>query len=106
MRLLLVTAALVAAPATAFAQPADTLVVQGARSLGDDQRLVGYGDLQLASSAGQRALHSRVDWAISSLCDASHFSVSDPQGSLKCSAQAWNDIAPQLARLSPRLASR
>jgi len=106
MRLLLLTATLLAAPAAAIAEPAGTLIVQGARSLADNQRVVSYGDLQLASADGQRALHSRVDWAIGSLCDSSHFSVSDPQGALKCSAQAWTDVAPQLARLTPRLASR
>ena len=106
MRLLLLTAALVAAPAVAVAQPADTLVVQGARDLADNQRLVSYRDLQLTSLGDQRTLRSRVDWAIASLCDSSHFSVSDPQGSLKCTNQAWSDVAPQLARLTPRFASR
>lgn len=106
MRLLLLTAALFAAPTAALAQPADTLVVHGARELADNQRSVAYGDLVLASADGQRTLRSRVDWAISSLCDSSHFSVSDPQGSLKCSAQAWTDVTPQLARLNPRMASR
>ncbi|URD59862.1 UrcA family protein [Sphingomonas sp. KRR8] len=106
MRLLFLTAALAAAPAAAVAQPADTLVVHGARTLADNQQLVSFGDLKLASLSGQRALRSRVDQAITTLCDSSHFSVTDPQGSLKCANQAWNDIAPQLAALTPRLASR
>ncbi|WP_114229066.1 MULTISPECIES: UrcA family protein [Sphingomonas] len=105
MRLLL-TVALLAVPAAALAQPADTLVVQGTRTLADNQQLVSYADLQLASASGQRELRHRVDGAIASLCDSSHFSISDPQGSLKCSNQAWTDVAPQLARLTPRFASR
>lgn len=106
MRLMLIAVALVAAPAAANAQPADTLVVQGTRTLADNQRLVSFGDLQLASLSGQHELRSRVDWAITTLCDSSHFSVTDPQGSLKCANQAWSDVAPQLARLTPRFASR
>lgn len=106
MRLMLLTAALIAAPAAALAQPSDTLVVQGTRTLADNQRLVSFGDLQLASASGQRELRSRVDWAITSLCDASHFSISEPTASLKCTNQAWADVAPQLARLTPRFASR
>jgi UrcA family protein len=106
MRLLLITAALLTAPAAALAQPAETLVVKGARAIPDQQVLVSYGDLRLASLSGQRALHDRVDWAIAALCDSSHFSISDPQGSLKCSNEAWNEVRPQLAKLTPRFASR
>ena len=93
-------------PASAIAQPADTLVVHGVRALADNQRSVDFGDLQLASLSGQRELRARIDRAITILCDSSHFSVSDPQGSLKCASQAWRDVSPDLARLTPRLASR
>lgn len=107
MRLMLLTAAtLIAPPAIASAQPAEMLVVQGSRTLASNQRVVSFGDLQLASLSGQRTLRARVDAAITTLCDSSHFSVSDPQGSLKCVNQAWRDVAPQLASLTPRFASR
>ena len=103
---MLLTAALLGASAAASAQPADTLIVKGTRGLADNQRLVSYGDLQLASLSDQRALRERVGMAITDLCDPSHFSVTEPQGSLKCASQAWSDVTPQLARLTARMASR
>ena len=102
----LATAIVLGASAAAAADPADTLVVQGASALADNQRLVPFGDLQLASLSGQRALRERVGMAITDLCDPSHFSVTEPQGSLKCASQAWREVTPELARLTPRMASR
>ena len=88
------------------AEPAKTFVVEGSRALGTNQRIVSYADLEVASSSGQKVLRKRVALAIADLCDPSNFSVVEPQGSLKCSAQAWSDVGPVLARISPRLASR
>jgi UrcA family protein len=104
--MLFTAAALLGVSAAASAQPANTLVVQGTRALADNQRLVSYGDLQLASLSDQRALRERVGMAITDLCDPSHFSVAEPHGSLNCASQAWNDVRPQLARLTSRMASR
>jgi UrcA family protein len=103
-----VVAAAIAATAAgvAAAQPANVLVVQGGRALADNQRLVRYGDLQLTSAADRRALRERVALVIADVCDPSHFSVSDPQGSMTCSKQAWTDIQPRISELEARLASR
>ena len=95
-----------AAATPAAAQPADVLVVGGDRTLADNQRLVRYGDLRLASPADRRALHHRVALAIAELCDPTLFSVTEPQGAMTCTAQAWTDLQPHLARLTPRLATR
>lgn len=78
------------------------LIVRAKPALMDNQRIVSFRDLNLRQEAGQRVLRHRVGSAISSLCDSSHFSVTDPAGSLKCSNAAWDDVAPQLAQLSSR----
>lgn len=86
--------------AAATSPGAKDVVVQAHRPVSPDQVLVHYGDLDLKKAAGQRALHKRVNAAITSLCDASHFSAADPTGSLKCSNEAWSSVRPQLASLS------
>jgi UrcA family protein len=105
MRAILAAAALLLAAGTAQAEPG-TLTVTGSRTLADNQRVVSYGDLQLASAAGRSALRARVASAITDLCDPRHFSVAEPHDSMRCTAQAWTDINPRLDQLSPRMASR
>lgn len=106
-KITMVAAAFAASVAgVAGAHPANVLVVEGGRALADNQRLVRYGDLQLASAADRRALRERVALAIADVCDPSHFSVSDPQGSMTCSKQAWTDIQPRISELEARLAYR
>ena len=107
MRLLLMSAAIaLAAATTAQAEPVDTVVVKGRGQLADNQRLVSYGDLQVGTYVGRAKLERRVSMAIADLCDPSRFSVAEPHDSMRCTAQAWSEITPQLDRLSPRLASR
>jgi UrcA family protein len=95
---------LAAAPATA--EPGNTLVVQGSRLPADSQRIVRYGDLQLASATGREQLRTRVGMAIADLCDPSRFSVAEPVDALKCRADAWAAVTPRLEQISPRLAAR
>jgi UrcA family protein len=90
----------------AAAQPVEVLVVQGGRAVADNQRVVPYGDLQLSSIADRRVLQKRVGLAIADLCDPSHFSVAEPQGSMACTRQAWTTLHAHLNQLTPRLAAR
>lgn len=90
----------------AGAEPTDILVVQGNRTLADNQRAVPYGDLQLASEADQRVLRERIGLAISELCDASRFSVSEPHGSMECRHGAWKDVRAKMPQRHARLAQR
>lgn len=108
MRAPVLTAAFIAlaTAGAAQAEPSGVLVVQGSRVLADNQRAVGYADLQLASTEGRAALHRRVAFAIAEICDARRFSVAEPHDAMKCSAEAWAEAAPRLNQLSPRLASR
>lgn len=90
----------------ALAGPSDTLVVQGSRQGGPDQRVVSFADLDLARPDHRRELHARVGLAIADLCDATRFSVADPHGPMTCRNRAWKDLSPALARLGSRMAMR
>jgi len=106
MRLAILAAASIAIAGATAAEPSNVLVVQGGRLIAGNQRLVHYGDLQLANSTDQRLLRERVGLAIADLCDPSHFSVADPHGSMTCTKQAWTDVQPRMRQLSVRLAAR
>ena len=78
------------------------ILVQAPKVLNEDQRLVKVSDLNLGSAEGRSVLMHRVNFAVTSLCDASRFSVADPTGSLACSKEAWASVQPQLAQVLPR----
>jgi len=106
-RIIGMAAALAASMAgVAAAQPANVLVVEGGRAPADHQRVVRYGDLRLASVGDRQVLRERIGLAIADLCDPSHFSVAEPQGSMMCARQAWTDVEPRMNQLTARLASR
>jgi len=104
--LIAASVAALSAAGIAGAEPANVLVVQGGRALADNQRSVGYGDLQLASAADRRVLQERVGLAIADLCDPTHFSVAEPHGSMICTQQAWTDVQSRMGQLTARFASR
>ncbi|GAA3996403.1 UrcA family protein [Sphingomonas humi] len=106
MRAFVLAASLLTTAAPALAEPADTLVVQANVALTDSSRIVSYADLQLGTPEGRAALHKRVAFAVSDLCDARRFSVAEPTDSLKCSAETWASVKPRLDALAPRYASR
>ena len=89
-----------AAGSAEMASPGD-LTIQGQRD-SQMQTVVHVADLDLRKDSAKRALHQRVNTAIESLCDASHFSASDPHASLKCSNEAWASARPQMAALNVR----
>lgn len=94
---------LVATNAIAASVPnTNDILVQAPKILSDDQRLVKVSDLKLDSASGRAALMHRVNFAVTSLCDTSRFSVADPTGSLVCSKEAWASVEPQLALVLPR----
>lgn len=64
-------------------------------------RHIGYADLNLASTAGARALTNRVGVAVSDLCDEA---TGGNDGSMsyrfnvhRCSGHAWDEARPQMA---------
>ena len=90
----------------AAAEPANVLIMQGSRAIADNQRAVPYGDIQMASIAGQRELKDRVGLAIADLCDPSRFSIAEPHDGMKCAQQAWSNVQPHLQQLTARMATR
>lgn len=66
-----------------------------------DTRHVTFADLNLATSAGERALHQRVGLAVRDVCDNA---VGHRDGWLNyyCSIGAWRDARPQMTRAVER----
>jgi UrcA family protein len=85
--------------APAAAEQGGVVIVEGSRALADNQRLVRYGDIQLADTVGQRVLRERIALAIADLCDPTRFSVSEPHGSMECRNVAWSDVQARLPKL-------
>jgi len=73
----------------------------------ETQRIVPYGDLNLASEPGQKRLMRRVGYAVSDLCrpegaERSFYMLED---SRHCSKVAWDSANPQIAAAIERAAS-
>jgi UrcA family protein len=97
------TFALVALPA--FAKGAPVVVIASARP---DlvRRHISYGDLNLASLAGERTLNRRVGGAVNGLCLEA---TGDADGSFatrtelrKCTHSAWEQAHPQISQAVQR----
>jgi UrcA family protein len=69
-------------------------------------RRVSFADLNLATPAGEQSLNSRVGYAVNDLCDditgGSNGSLTMNQYLRKCSASAWGQARPQMARAIQR----
>ena len=89
------TLGLVATPVQA--QDVPTVVTAPSRE-GVPTRRVGYADLNLASLAGQRTLHRRVNFAVHGVCEESVGPRTDLLADRACKATAWNGAEPQIGR--------
>ena len=58
---------------------------------------VGYADLNLASRAGEKALHRRVGKAVKSVCDEAVGPSASYDIDLSCRSFAWSGARPQMA---------
>ena len=97
---------IISATSPAHSQP--PLVVQGHHYIDPEtQRVVNYGDLDLANAPGQNRLVRRVAYAVNNLCDGdrswSTLRVNvDRRG---CSTAAWGSANPQIAAAIERAKS-
>ena len=95
-------AALLASPASGKSP----IVVTAPDSADVVTRHIGYADLNLASTAGERALNLRVDAAVSGLClDAMGGNDGSPMvkfATQRCSNSALNQARPQIGQAVQR----
>jgi len=86
--------------ATANADPPRPVVVQGRADIDQDtRRIVHYGDLDLANSAGREVLIRRVGFAVREVCDGQLYASTDFSMSgetRKCAKVAWQSANPQI----------
>lgn len=79
----------------AFGQP--PVVVQGrAYYDSENQRVVRYGDLNLAEQIGQKSLLRRVGYAVNELCDTRQTRGSFKTIDRTCAGSAWESANPQI----------
>ena len=93
--ILVAAASLLAIASPAFAED---FTVNG-RSSPDDAQVVnvGFADLNLASTSGQRALHYRIGSAVQSLCDQPGTrDLGAVMESKRCSTLAWQSASAQI----------
>lgn len=87
--------------ATGVAHAQAPVIVQGKLHIDPEtQRVVPYGDLNLADSNAQKVLVRRVGYAVDDLCDAHPFEHRDFErwGQIRyCRTAAWNSANPQIA---------
>jgi UrcA family protein len=90
--------------APAHAQP--PVIVEGHHYYDpENQRVVPYGDLNLAVSAGQQGLIRRVKYAVEDLCDTRHTRGLMQLIDSECSTSAWNSANPQITAAFNRAGS-
>jgi UrcA family protein len=91
-----------ATPTEVYAKQ-NPVVVTGMPSHDVVQRRVGYADLNLASSAGEKTLLKRVGGAVRNVCDRAIGPGPGPGSilagaDLNCRTEAWEGANPQIAR--------
>jgi len=86
--------------ATAHAGPQAPVVIEGRGDIDQDTlRIVHYGDLNLANSAGQKVLIRRVGYAVHQVCEGQIYASTDFSTSgetRNCAKVAWNSANPQI----------
>ena len=87
-----VTASLLVGAATTQAQNGP-VVVYGEPHQANIER-VAYGDLDLADSAGRKALYGRVGSAVRTVCDFDAVGIASDYRA--CAGLAWKDARPQI----------
>ena len=95
--------------ATAQARSQPPLVVEGRAHIDPDtQRIVKYGDLNLADPDGQQSLMRRVDYSINDLCQVNLFAfqhLEEVTATRTCVGAAWDSAKPQIATAFERAQS-
>ena len=61
-------------------------------------RRVGYADLNLATSSGEKMLNRRVGQAVRSVCKEAIGNAFDFYGTIECRDFAWDGARPQMKR--------
>ncbi|MDP9421652.1 MAG: UrcA family protein [Pseudomonadota bacterium] len=61
-------------------------------------RRVGYADLNLATSTGEKTLNHRVAGAVRSVCKEAVGNAFDFYGMIECRDFAWDGARPQMKR--------
>ena len=91
-----------AVAAASFSVPAlaqSTVEVEGHRIDPENQRIVPYADLNLATVYGEKKLMSRIRFAVRDLCvEGINYSPIDAADVRLCRSQAWSSARPQLDR--------
>jgi len=81
------------------------VVVEGRAIDPENQRVVRFGDLNLAQPMGQKSLLRRVGLAVDSLCDTRHIYGAAKTIDYTCSKEAWNSANPQITSAFDRARS-
>jgi UrcA family protein len=94
--------------ATSPARSQQPLVVEAERYHDPEtQRVVHYGDLNLADMSGRSLLIRRVDYAVNDLCSANEGrrALERDANIRGCSKSAWNSASPQITAAFERAKS-